>query len=178
MHEEVEEFWGSPAGAELRDATTEPAEQTKLQSVFVVHGRDEGRKDTVARFLEQLKLKPVVLHEQPNDGRTIVEKFEDHSNVGFAVILCTGDDSGSLKGKEENLKLRARQNVIFEWGFFHGKLGRGKVCALIDEDIEIPSDNDGVLRISWDGAGAWRFLLAREMKSAGLPVDLNKISTM
>ena len=176
MHHEIEEFWRTAGSAGPIDSTTDPPIETDLRPVFVVHGRNGGRKDTVARFLNQLELEPIVLHEQPNDGRTIVEKFEDHSNVAFAVILCTGDDSGSLKGDEENLRSRARQNVILEWGFFHGKLGRDKVCAIFDEGVEIPSDNDGVLRISWDDAGGWRFLLAREMKSAGLPVDLNKIA--
>ncbi len=124
MHEEIEEFWKTDGGAEPTDTVAGPQVPTDMRSVFVVHGRNEGRKDTVARFLDQLGLEPIVLHEQPNDGRTIVEKFEDHSDVAFAVVLCTADDSGALKGEEDKLQSRARQNVIFEWGFFHGKLGR------------------------------------------------------
>lgn len=99
--------------------------------VFLVHGRDEATKEAAARFLEKLQLEPVILHEQPNNGRTIIEKFTDYSNVGFAVILLTGDDRGGLKDEPfEKQKPRARQNVLFELGFFVGKLTRTRVCAL------------------------------------------------
>lgn len=141
--------------------------------VFLVHGHNEGIKQTVARYIEKLDLRPIILHEQPNEGRTIIEKFEKYSTVSYAVILLTPDDVGASIDEKDNLKFRARQNVILELGFFLGRLGRERVCALYTRDVEIPSDYKGVLYISLDD-GAWQLLLARELKSAGLKVDLNK----
>ena len=142
--------------------------------VFLVHGHDKGTRETVARFLEKLKLEVVVLHEQPDRGRTIIEKFTDHADVSFAVVLLTGDDVGGPKGTPAHeLKARARQNVIFELGFFLGKRGRDRVCALYEDGVDIPSDYQGVLFVPLHGE--WRLRLTRELKVAGLPVDAGAI---
>ena len=116
----------------------------------------------------------MILHEQPDGGRTIIEKFEEHAEVGFAVALLTPDDVGALKGDESNLNPRARQNVIFEFGYFIGKLHRERVCALVKGDVEKPSDYDGVLYIPLDDSGGWKTGLIRELKDAGFEVDANK----
>lgn len=147
--------------------------QLDMNKVFVIHGRDEGIKSTVARFLEKLGLEAVVLHEQPNAGRTVIEKFEDFARVGFTVVLLTPDDKGGLQNDEGDLKPRARQNVIFELGYFIGKLGRKRVCALVKEGVEWPSDYNGVLYVSLDNLGAWKMELLRELKEAGYRVDAN-----
>jgi hypothetical protein len=144
------------------------------RKVFVVHGHDEEIKQSVARFLEKLDLEPIILHEQPNKGQTIIEKFEANSDVGFAVVLLAPDDEGkSAIGKD--LKPRTRQNVILELGYFIGRLGRAKVCALYKDNVELPSDIHGVTYVSYDKVGAWRLELAREIKFAGLSVDMNLI---
>jgi predicted nucleotide-binding protein len=140
----------------------------------VVHGRDEALRSEVCRVLEKLGVTPVVLFEQVDKGRTIIEKFEDHSDVAYAVVLITPDDEGRLRNKQQ-LTPRARQNVVFELGFFYGKLGRQKVCAILKEGVEFPSDISGVIYKTADAAGAWKFALAKEMKAAGLDVDLNKL---
>jgi len=142
--------------------------------VFLVHGHNEAVREKVARFIEKLKLEPIILHEQPNKGRTIIEKFIDYSDVSFSIILLTGDDRGGTSSSTyEEQKLRARQNVIFELGFFVGRLGREKACALYEEGVEIPSDYQGVIFIKLDKPGAWKMLLAKEMKEAELPFDMN-----
>lgn len=147
------------------------------KDIFVVHGHSEGIRESVARFLEKLGLNPIILHEQPNNGRTIIEKFEDHSNVSFAVVLLTADDIGRKKtDSESDNEFRARQNVIFELGFFIGKLGRKKVCAIFEKDVQLPSDYQGLLYVGYDTAGSWKLLLAKELKSGGIPVDMNKVS--
>lgn len=144
--------------------------------VFVVHGRDDKLKIEVARLLEQLDLEPIILHEQTNQGRTIIEKFEDHSDVGFAIALLTPDDVGGLSGTQTpDLKPRARQNVILELGYFVGKLSRKKVCALYKAPTEVPSDFAGVVYTPVDDHGGWRYQLAKELKAAGYAIDLNKI---
>ena len=142
--------------------------------VFIVHGHDVEAKESVARLIEKFGLNAIILHEQPNAGKTIIEKFEDHSNVGFAVVLLTLDDLGTCKDRPEQLNPRARQNVILELGYFMGKLGRSRVCALYKEGLELPSDYQGVLYVQIDANGAWRTALAKEIKSAGIEVDLNK----
>jgi predicted nucleotide-binding protein len=147
---------------------------TNKRRVFVVHGHDDGAKEAVARYLTKLELDPVVLHEQPNRGKTVIEKFEAHSDVAFAVVLFTADDVGYPAGKVGEAKARARQNVVLELGFFMAALGRDRVCVLYKSGIEIPSDYAGILYHQMDEAGAWRVLLAREIKAAGLDVDLNK----
>lgn len=155
---------------------SKPVSADVARRVFLVHGRDEAVLQSTARFIAQLGLAPIILHEQPNQGRTIIEKFTDHSEVGFAVVLLTPDDKGGLKdAPPESLQPRARQNVILELGFFLGRLGRARVCALYAAGVEIPSDYSGVLFVSLDPAGQWKFEIAKELKAAGLPVDLNKV---
>jgi len=128
---------------------------------FVVHGHDEARKFEVARFIENdLRKKAIILHEQPNKGRTIIEKFENYSAVDFAVAVWTADDDGKVKA-EENYKPRARQNVIFETGFFIGKIGRQNVIVLYEDGVEIPSDYSGVIFIRL--AGNWKDDLRKEI---------------
>lgn len=140
--------------------------------VFVVHGHDGEARELVAGFLRKIDFVPVVLHEQANQGRTVIEKVEAHGDVGFAVVLLTPDDTGCAKGGES--EPRARQNVLLELGYFIGRLGRDKVCALKRGDLEIPSDFAGVVWEKMDAGNGWKLSLARELKAAGHDVDLNK----
>ena len=141
--------------------------------VFVVHGRDDRAKLEVRSLLRQLDLEPVILDEQPSRGQTVIEKFEVNTDVDFAVVLLTPDDTGNLAGAPCEAKPRARQNVIFELGFFVGKLGRPRVFVLHKETVEIMSDYHGVIYIPMDDAGGWKLKLAKEIKNAGINVDMN-----
>lgn len=139
--------------------------------VFLVHGHDEAVRETVARFLEKLGLQVIILHEQANSGRTIIEKIEHNSDVGMAVVLLTPDDVGSKAGGQ--VEPRVRQNVLLELGYFIGALGRDKVCALRSGKVEIPTDFAGVV---WtEMSGEWKTALARELKQAGYAIDWNKV---
>ncbi len=143
------------------------------RKVFVVHGHDEGARHAIARFLEQIKFEVIILHEQASQGRTIIEKIEEYDDVGFAVVLLTPDDEGAKEGDPP--QPRARQNVVLELGYFIGRLGRGRVCALKRGDIEIPSDFGGVVYSPFDDNGAWRQALAKELQVAGFEVDWNLV---
>ena len=143
--------------------------------IFVVHGHDTGLKNEVARFLEKLKLTPIILHEQASEGETIIEKIERYSNVGFGIVLYTPCDKGGLATDGAELKKRARQNVVFEHGYLIGKLGRKKVCALVKNDVEKPNDISGVVYVSYDESGAWKIEIAKELKSAGYNIDFNQL---
>jgi len=145
--------------------------------VFVVHGHNNEIKQTVARVVEKLGLEPVILHEQPNMGMTIIEKFLYNSNVGFAVVLLSGDDLVN-NSKTNKQSFRARQNVVLELGFFYAKLGRNRVVALVEseKDIELPSDIHGIIYIPYDGdSGKWKFELAKELSNNGYVINANDI---
>jgi predicted nucleotide-binding protein len=144
--------------------------------VFLVHGHAVALRESVARFIEKLGLSPIILQEEPNRGRTLVEKLEAQPDVSFAVVLMTPDDVGAkapTPGQAPELLPRVRQNVMLELGYFIGVLGRENVCALTVGQLEIPSDYYGVAYISAE-TEEWQLRLAREMKAAQFEVDLNK----
>lgn len=166
----------SKRNEEPKNRDAQEAGQELQRSVFVVHGHDEELKQAAARTLEQLQFEPIILHEKPSKGRTIIEKFTDYSGVDFAVVLLSPDDIARPKDSVEE-SYRARQNVILELGFFLGKLGRDRVTAIYrpHESFELPSDYDGVIFVEYDQKSMWRFELARELKAAGFEVNLNAI---
>jgi predicted nucleotide-binding protein len=160
---------------ETHSKPTSPAALGVSNRVFVVHGHDEAALHGLARFLEKLGLEAIVLREQPDQGRTIIEKFEaSAAEVGFAVVLLTPDDLGGTV-KSEASDPRARQNVVFELGYFAGKLGRGRVCLLRKGQVEIPSDLYGVIYTDMDSADGWQTKLVRELKAAKLEFDANRL---
>ncbi|WP_299798546.1 nucleotide-binding protein [uncultured Maribacter sp.] len=144
------------------------------EKVFIVHGHSNEAKLDVARTIEKLGLTPIILHEQANSGKTVIEKFEKHSDVGYAIVLLTGDDYGNVKTNDK-MNPRARQNVILELGFFIGKLGRNKVCPLYEKGVELPSDMSGILYTEIDSKGHWKISVAKELKAAGYKIDVNDI---
>ena len=174
MIEEIKEYWEDENGTPI-PSETHDTERINTNEIFIVHGRDEGAKETVARFLDKLDLVPVTLAEKPGKGLTIIEKFEQHTHVGFAIVLLTPDDAGSLQDDENDLSPRARQNVIFELGFFIGRLGREHVCALTKGEVEIPSNYAGIEYIPLDASGGWKQKLFRELRSVGFKVDANQV---
>jgi predicted nucleotide-binding protein len=144
-----------------------------LSKVFIVHGHDALLKTEVARFIEKLKLEPIILHERANSGKTIIEKIEEYSNVGFGIVLYTPCDFGAKNGELSDLKPRARQNVVFEHGFLIGKIGRKNVCALVKGNIEKPNDISGVVYISVEDE--WKLNLAKELRNSGYEIDMNLV---
>jgi len=146
--------------------------------VFIVHGHDNALKSEIARFLEQLDFVPVILHEQPDSGRTVFDKLEaELADVGFAFVLLSPDDFGGVSGSDK--KPRARQNVIFEHGLLAGRLGPQRVCAIVKSDVELPSDLHGVLYkhlpTGMSSVQSIALDLILELKAAGYEVDANRI---
>lgn len=146
---------------------------TTSNKIFIVHGHDDYARETVARFLEKLGFNAIILHEQASQGRTIIEKVEAESDDGFAVVLLTPDDQGCANGGTP--EPRARQNVILELGYFIGRLGRSRVCALKRGSVDIPSDFTGVVWTEMDAANGWRSSLAKELAAAGYDIDWNTV---
>lgn len=141
------------------------------KKIFVVHGHDEALKEKVARLVEKQGFEAIILSEQSNNGKTIIEKFEENSEVGAAICLFTGDDIGKAKSEPEE-KQRARQNVVYEAGYFMRKLGREKVVMVVDKGIELPSDLQGVV---YTNSNDWNVKVLQELQSMGYEVDFNKL---
>ena len=158
-----------------KDEESEKTAHTTLShqnnKVFVVHGHDEALKEKVARLLEKQGLEAIILSEQANKGKTIIEKFEENSDVGAAICLFTGDDIGKEKSEAVE-KQRARQNVVYEAGYFMGKLGRERVIMLVDNGIELPSDLQGVV---YTDSESWKTEVLQELQSIGYGIDFNKL---
>lgn len=146
------------------------------RKVFIVHGRDNEAKFEVSRFIENLGLEPIILHEQANLGKTIIEKIEHYANdADFAIILYTPCDNGrGIHEPNAASKNRARQNVIFEHGYLMSKLGRENVCALVKGDIETPNDISGVVYINLDPYEGWKRAVSKELESCGYTIDYKK----
>lgn len=160
------------------DKLTDKKEKLSLNSmneVFIVHGRNEGIVESVARFLQDLNLKPIILHEQVSNGNTLIEKIEKYTNVGYAIAIYSPCDVGALSTERENLKERARQNVVFEHGYLLAKLGRENVCALIVGDVETPTDISGLIYIDCDDQKSWRYKIGKELRGSGYTVDFNNL---
>ncbi len=162
---------------------SKPQELSK--DVFIVHGHNVEMKETVARTVAKLGLNPIILHEQPNGGKTIIEKFENNAaNIKFAIILLSADDLAAsvlelndVKDGEvrQHLENRARQNVVFEMGYFAAKLGRANVFFLLQDGVSKPGDLDGVVYTPYDSVHAWRFELVKELKNAGYEVSADAL---
>lgn len=161
--EEIEE--------EKVDTTPLKVYNPTYEKIFIVHGHDGELKEAVARIIEKQGINAIILSEQANKGRTIIEKFEDYSDVGGAICLFTADDYGRAKN-DETYNTRARQNVVLETGYFMGMLGRDHVVLLADKGIEMPSDLSGVVYTDTD---KWKIDLLKDLKEMGYAIDFNKL---
>ena len=176
ISEMVSRLQGICGQLELYDERLETSSRIFGNDVFIVHGHDEAAKHKIARFIDDLDLTATILDEQPSRGQTIIDKFEEHADkAGFAIVLLTSDDLGAPKDNKNELKPRARQNVILELGYFLCSLGRERVRVLHEEGVELPSDIYGLSYVQMAKGGGWKLELAQEMASVGISVDLNKL---
>ncbi|OEE67875.1 hypothetical protein A1OO_19245 [Enterovibrio norvegicus FF-33] len=149
-----------------------PATQASKQKVFIVHGHDDNLRMQVELFVRTVGLDPIVLMNQANGGNTIIEKIEEYGDVDYAIVLYTPCDEGRNKGAQ-NLNGRARQNVVFEHGYFIARLGRKKVSAMVKPGVEIQNDIQGVVYIPTDTN--WQNQLLKEFHKAGLEFNANAL---
>jgi len=147
-------------------------EQPKVKSdrVFVVHGHDEQAVDQTELLIRRFGLTPIILRDAPSEGRTVIENFEAHSDVGCAIVILTPDDVGGVD--VEHLLPRSRQNVIWEWGYLVGKLGRSNVICLYKGRVEVPSDLHGLVTIHIsDDVREKAEEIRRELRAAGYQIS-------
>lgn len=152
----------------------EYSKEIDRKKVFIVHGHDNEAKLEVARFIEKIGFEPIILHEQVSGSKTIIEKIETYSDVGFGIVIYTPCDIGARCSETDNLQGRARQNVVFEHGFLIGKLGRSRVCPLVKGSVETPNDISGIVYTSM-GSSNWQVELAKELRASGYTIDMNKV---
>ncbi|MBE1446072.1 TIR domain-containing protein [Paenibacillus sp. OAS669] len=131
-------------------SVNEDADDDGITRVFIVHGRDRQAMIETENLVRRIGLQPIVLSRMANGGATIIEKFEKYSDVKYALVLLTPDDIGALNEENPNYSFRARQNVLFELGFFYGKLGRQNVCCIVKANVERPSDIDGIVYLRFN----------------------------
>jgi predicted nucleotide-binding protein len=141
---------------------------------FIVHGHDHQSLLELKDYLQNaLGLdEPVVLQQMPGQGRTLIEKFESEAEATELVfVLLTPDDKGANPSDTDTEKRRARQNVIFEMGFFLGKLGRtsGRVLLLYKGSLDIPSDIAGIEYIDiTNGIESAGEKIRKELRASGV----------
>lgn len=164
---------------ELRQITSQNEATSLSNKVFIVHGHDNELKVELENFIKEIGLEPVVLHRKPDEGQTIIEKFEKHSDVGFAFILLTTDevaytiDQENLEDIARSKENRARPNVIFEFGYFVGRLGRKRVCCIYKGDVTLPSDLRGILYKKVDSTIEEQgYSIIKELKAAGYKINV------
>ncbi|MGL5325799.1 MAG: TIR domain-containing protein [Aeromonas sp.] len=159
----------TPQEYEVENSPPEKGSCFNKNQVFIVHGHDEHAKNDVKAYVESKGLEPIILHLQASGGRTIIEKIDHYSNVGFGIVLYTECDIGA-KRDTLNFKWRARQNVVFEHGYLIAKLSRERVAALVKGSVETPNDISGVVYVSMDAAGTWKEELDAELRNAGYEI--------
>lgn len=116
------------------------------ENVFVIHGRDEAKWRELKDILKsEFRLNPIVLEEQPTAGcKTVIEKFEYYARIcSYAIAVFTPDDEVISDGATY---LQARPNVIYELGWFSGKLGRSGAMLLLKEGTSLFSDFGGIIQ--------------------------------
>lgn len=172
---EIEKFLGVVEGEKGKVAQLEIS-----RKVFVVYGRDKNSKTQLEAMLRRWQLDPLILDQLPSEGQTVIEKLEKYAgaDVSFAVVLATPDDEGHSTGRPDEMKLRARQNVVLELGLLLNKLGRAKVAILLksQDKMERPSDIQGLIYLPFsDDVSETQVLLAKEMVKQGIAISLAKL---
>lgn len=172
---------GPPGSKKTKSSSGGPTKAIQKSSarVFIVHGHDHALKSDLEVFCREIGLEPIVLHRQADEGLTVIEKFEQHADVQYAFVLLTPDDIGyavseaNKDEKDRSVELRARQNVIFEFGYFAGRLGRSKVCCVYKKGVRLPSDLGGLIykevASSIEEIG---YAIIRELRAAGMKVQV------
>jgi predicted nucleotide-binding protein len=167
----IDDYWSKRQEPQEPQPGDSSAHVSDDAPVFIVHGTDTLRAGEVAHAVSSATgRKTIILREQPNLGRTLIEKFEQHAaEVSYAIIILTPDDKG-CRADEPATRPRGRQNVVFEMGYFYGRIGRANVCVLLSPGVEKPSDVDGLAYITLDDRGAWKEKLFRELRHVGFDI--------
>ena len=180
---EVEEFVkaGDPEGGASRGTTRVDEQRTpppnRERRVFAVYGHDTAARNDLELILRRVQVTPIILQNIPGVGETLIEKLESLTDADFACVLLTPDDIGASASTPENLRERARQNVVLEMGMVLSRLGRRRVAILVKGDeLEKPSDIDGLIYISFkEQVGEAANTLGDALASTGFNIDIRDL---
>lgn len=145
--------------------------------VFIVYGHDSQAREELELILRRLRLEPIVLQNIPAGGDTIIEKLETLTGADFACVLLTPDDQGHRYGQSDEIRPRARQNVVLELGMVLAKLGRKQVAVLVKGDeLERPSDIEGLIYLHFrERVDETKNHLAANLQKAGFPIQVEDL---
>ena len=180
---EVEQFargeLGDVASREVAEIALTPDTQSsdKEKRVFIVYGHDTVARDGLELILRRLHINPIILENIPGVGDTLIEKLESLTEADFACVLLTPDDVGASKITIDNLRPRARQNVVLELGMVLSHLGRRRVAILVKgNELEKPSDIDGLVYISYEEeVSEAATTLGAALATAGFNIDIRNL---
>ena len=178
---EVEEFVtvgqnGAATGSK-RTPSQARDRQTDEKRVFIVYGHDTVARNGLELILRRVQVNPIILENIPGVGDTLIEKLESLTEADFACVLLTPDDVGASRSAADNLRPRARQNVVLELGMVLSRLGRHRVAILVKgDDLEKPSDIDGLVYIPYENeVGEAATALGAALGSAGFDIDIRDL---
>lgn len=166
LEKHPEDVLSVPMPSDEKATIVHTPQPTSSRTVFIIHGHDELNRLRLEKLLrERWGLEPIILLSEAGKGRTLIEKFEEEAQrAAFAIALLTSDDLIEIEGTQYT---QARPNVIFELGWFYGRLGRSRVCILFQRTAKIPSDLDGIIRIEFDNSIEEKVTeIERELKEA------------
>ena len=179
VQEKAKEIFGKeppiPAAASVAvQSPQEPVRSAPPNRVFIVYGHDVLAREQLELILRRLRLEPIVLQNIPGGGDTLIEKLEELTDADFACVLLTPDDEGHIAGKSNEIKPRARQNVVFGFGMVLARLGRSRVAILVKgSELEKPSDMQGLIYIPFsDRVDEAKNLLAANLQNAGFDIQV------
>ena len=178
---ELEPIFSGTNAAQVPESASPPATmQTKPVSnrIFIVYGHDQVARDQLELFLRRQNLNPIILENIPGAGDTIIEKLETLTEADFACVLLTPDDEGHRRGHPEEIKPRARQNVVLELGMVLTRLTRQRVAILVKgPELERPSDIDGLIYIHFNGSvDEAKIPLAQHLEAAGFSLNVGNLN--
>jgi hypothetical protein len=152
----------APSAAREPPAIVKRAMAASGHKIFLAYANDIGMKSEVTTFLSRVGLSTVVLKDSAESNASLIDELEKHDNVHYAIVMLNPDASG------------ISENTVYELGLIVGRLGRNRVCGLVKEYIGILANYSGISYVPLDPAGAWKFLLIKQLKDAGFDIDANR----
>ena len=143
--------------------------------IFVVHGDLQPTVNTINAFMEDLSIQLQPLPAHPERAKGLVNSLEKNPDASFALVLLGHDDAIALRRSAADASAGVRSGIVFELGYFVGRLGLKRVCVLYTGGTETFISDHGIQFLPIDSGNGWQLQLARHLKRAGIEIDLNKL---
>jgi predicted nucleotide-binding protein len=143
--------------------------------IFVVHGDLQPTVNTINAFMEDLNIQLQPLPAHPERAKGLVNSLEKNPDASFALVLLGHDDAVALRRSAADASAGVRSGIVFELGYFVGRLGLKRVCVLYTGGTETFVSDHGIQFLPIDSGNGWQLQLARHLKRAGIEIDLNKL---